>query len=185
MNLNDILPKGISYQNYKKSLEEKHKNFDSNGKSGEELEKNNYIPLNLARMGRIDKTYSPSEVVIQRVSSLNSPQTWMILTEGWCGDSAQNTPYLYKIAELNPVIQLILVERDSNLQIMDQFLTDGKRSIPKLVVFSDSGEILFQWGSRPASAQAVVDKAKSEGKEKKDWEITLHQWYSQNKGLEL
>ncbi len=104
----------------------------------------------------------------------------MILTESWCGDSAQISPY---IAEQNQRIDLRILLRDENLDIMDQYLTDGKsRSIPKLIAFDCQGNELFQWGPRPAEAQAFVIKAKQDGIPKEHYLGKLHKWYASNKG---
>ena len=67
----------------------------------------------------------------------------MVITENWCGDSAQNLPYL-KIASCNPLIDFRIILRDDNLDIMDLYLTDNKsRSIPKLIA-KENGRA-FQW----------------------------------------
>jgi hypothetical protein len=89
------------------------------------------------------------------------------------------------MAGANPLIDVKLIERDENLEIMDEFLTDGKRSIPKLIAIDNNGEILFTWGSRPAAAQALVRNAIDTGVEKKVWEEQLHLWYARNKGIDL
>ena len=72
-----------------------------------------------------------------------------------------------------------------NLDIMDQYLTDGKRSIPLLVAFDAAGGELFRWGARPAAAQAVVDEANAEGLEKPAMLERLHAWYGKDRGRSL
>ena len=110
----------------------------------------------------------------------------MVITEDWCGDSAQNLPYIASIAELNNNIDLRIVLRDENPDIMDHYLTNGiSRSIPILVAFNEAGEELFIWGPRPEEAQEVIDELKSSGAEKKDYMEKLHLWYARNRGKNI
>jgi hypothetical protein len=92
---------------------------------------------------------------------------------------------LAKIAALNPFVNVLFVERDENLAVMDQYLTNGVRSIPKLVVFNEEGEELFIWGSRPAAAQALVLAQKGLGVPMSEWEEKLHLWYAKDRGKNL
>lgn len=117
---------------------------------------------------------------------ITSPQIWMLITEDWCGDSAQNIPYIFKLAECNNNISLRLIPRDENPDIMDMYLTDGKsRSIPKLVAFDENGNELFQWGPRPEEAIKLVKDLKEQGFSKEEFEKKLHLWYAKNKGKNL
>jgi hypothetical protein len=112
----------------------------------------------------------------------------MLLTEDWCGDSAQNIPYIVKMAECNSMINLRILLRDQNTDIIDLYLSDSNsRSIPKLVAFNENGDELFQWGPRPKEAQELVRKLKSEGLSKEEYILQLHLWYGKNrrKNLEL
>ena len=58
---------------------------------------------------------------------------WLILTEAWCGDAAQNIPTIEKIARENDRIKTLYLLRDENLELMDKYLTGGARAIPKLI----------------------------------------------------
>ncbi len=112
---------------------------------------NEYTKLNVARMKRIDKTIEVLPDLQQLISSINKPQTWIVLTEGWCGDAAQIVPVFYALSKLNDKINFALLLRDDNLELMDQCLTNGKsRSIPKLIAAdTETMEELFNWGPRP------------------------------------
>lgn len=76
-----------------------------------------------------------------------------MITEGWCGDAAQILPFINKISELNEKIELKLVLRDQHPEVMDEFLTDGSRSIPKVVVLNK--ENLDVLGDEPFYARAL------------------------------
>jgi hypothetical protein len=68
---------------------------------------------------------------------------------------------------------------------MDQYLTNGTRSIPKLIVFDNDNNELFQWGPRPLEAQSLYINLKNTGIEKSEINKELHYWYSKNRGKEV
>ncbi|MFA7290562.1 MAG: thioredoxin family protein [Melioribacteraceae bacterium] len=173
---------GFTYREYQNRFEEKV-NSDSSSLEGEELEKYNYTKLNLQRTSRVHKTYKVSEELKTVLSKINKPQLWMVLTESWCGDSAQNLPYIAMISEASDKIDLRILERDANLEIMDQYLTNGiSRSVPKLIAFDSEGNEIFQWGPRPVEAQKIVENAKLNNLPKEKFIEELHLWYGRNRG---
>jgi len=180
--LRDKIPnRGMSYEEYIKLFVEEIENPPAVD------EKNNYDikKLNLSRSTRVEKQFIPSDEIIETVKKISDPQLWIVLTESWCGDSAQNLPILAKISELSKNVELQILLRDSNLEIMDQYLTNGTRSIPKLIAFDEDGKELFLWGARPAAAQKLINELKEKGLQKNEWLIELHKWYSNNRGKEL
>lgn len=144
------------------------------------------IKLNAHRTERIMKTYEVKPEIKELIAKITTRQIWMVLTEDWCGDSAQNLPVIVKIAECNPLIDLRVLLRDENLDIMDLYLTNGKsRSIPKVVAFDEAGNELFQWGPQPEKARELVQKSKEEGKSKDEYIKDLHLWYGRNRGKDV
>jgi hypothetical protein len=139
--------------------------------------------LNLARSSRIIKNYIVDEKLKHELLIINQPQTWLVITEDWCGDSAQNLPYIASMIKLNSLINLKILLRDKNLDIMDLYLTNGtSRSIPKLVAFDFIEEEIFQWGPRPEEAAHLIEESIKSGLSKDEYTIKLHSWYSFNKG---
>ena len=144
------------------------------------------VKINIARMNRIDKTYQPSDSVKAIVRRLQ-PMRWLVISEGWCGDSAQLVPVFAKLAALNPSVKMEIILRDQHPDVMDKHLTDGKRSIPKFVFkrISD-GAILAEWGARPKPLQDLVVKWLAEpGLGKEAREERIHSWYAQDKALSV
>lgn len=91
----------------------------------------------------------------------------MVITEPWCGDSAFLLPVIAKASALDEHVTLRNLLRDDNLDIMDQYLTGGSRSIPKLVAFSAEGEELCTWGPRPEEAANRVQTLREEYDDKR------------------
>lgn len=144
-----------------------------------------YAKLNLQRMKRVAKTTVLNDY-FSRLPENFEAQKWLILTEGWCGDAAQITPVLEKIAKNSAgKIEIRYLLRDENLTLMDHFLTNGGRAIPKLIVLNDAFEVMANWGPRPPAAQALVNAAKTEGLAYEDWSERLHKWYSDDKTVDI
>ncbi len=147
-----------------------------------------YTRMNVQRMSRWDKTAKVSEPMKSLVESISEVQIWMVITEAWCGDAAQNIPYLVKLAELNPHIQLRFILRDEHPEVMDEYQTNGTRSIPKLVALTaDLSMVLFEWGPRPAAAHELVMEYKrdNQGKSYQEFAESLHLWYAKNRNQDL
>jgi hypothetical protein len=181
-----IIEKGlktaISYSGYRSLVH----NLLSKGKStGPEQSEDltNYSMLNDRRMKRLDKTIKISKETIQEFQKVKQPQTWLVLTEGWCGDAAQSLPILNKIASDTANIDLKIVLRDENLDLMDLFLTNGGRSIPKLIALDKDNNVLDLWGPRPAIATKMVAAYKEKnGALDPQFKQDLQVWYNKDKG---
>jgi len=119
----------------------------------------------------------------ERLDRVNRNMIWLVLTEAWCGDAAQNLPIIQKIAEHSPKIQTRYILRDENLDIMDLFLTNGRsRSIPKLISLdSQTLEVLGHWGARPAGADQLYNELSQEGLQNQQVSEKLHKWYADDK----
>jgi hypothetical protein len=113
-------------------------------------------------MKRLDKTIHLNSEIKAALQAMKTPQTWLVISEAWCGDAAQNVPILQKMADLNENIELKIILRDENLEVMDLYLTNGGRSIPKLITLENKTlDELFTWGPRPASIQQVMNELKA------------------------
>ena len=159
-------------------------NYAAEGKtSGEQKEDLiHYTKLNAQRSKRIAKTSVLAPDLVEKIKGLPK-QTWLLLTETWCGDAANSIPLLAKLAELNPNVDLRIVLRDQHLELMDQFLTKGGRSIPKLIALDGDLNVLFDWGPRPEELQRIYwDWRESENKVPySEFHLVIQKWYNDNK----
>ncbi len=122
-----------------------------------------YTKLNVQRMKRLNKTIEVPANVIELLKEKAANWTWVILTEPWCGDAAQCVPVIEKLALSAGNIQTLYLLRDEHPEVMDAYLTNGGRSIPKLICLDKTGKELFTWGPRPAVIQEVMNRLKAEG----------------------
>jgi len=135
-------------------------------------------------MKRLDKTIELLPELQQVVQQVTAPQTWLVLTEGWCGDAAQIIPVLHKIEQLNPNITLRLLLRDAHPELMDAYLTNGRsRSIPKLIVVNEHSEELFTFGPRPSVLQELFYHMKANAMGNDAVKEEIHRWYAQDKTI--
>jgi hypothetical protein len=70
---------------------------------------------------------------------------------------------------------------------MDNHLTNGSRSIPRLIAHDVFGTELFTWGPRPVHAQSLLLswKQRPQGRSWEDFEKELHTWYAKDKTLSI
>jgi hypothetical protein len=143
---------GLSYDEYRAYWREQ-KDASPEGKDPDERRQIHFLNYNWERQAHVHGAYTPSDALADAVESIDEPQHWMVLTEPWCGDSAFLLPVVAEAAGLSDDVTFRILLRDDHLDVMDRYLTDGSRSIPKLVVFSEDGEELFVWGPRPEGAR--------------------------------
>lgn len=175
--------KGISYDEFRKLVSSLLEEGKSTGPEQSESLLN-YSMLNDRRMKRLDKTIQLSEETIAKVKEVDQPVTWLVLTEGWCGDAAQTLPIINKIAEESNYIDLKIVLRDENEDLMNQFLTNGGKAIPKLIALDANSNVIDSWGPRPTiPTQMVVDYKKEHGQLDADFKKDLQVWYNKDKGI--
>lgn len=171
--------KGISYERYKLQMaNDLDLNTDPKIKE--------YINLNQHRMNRVEKTYHISDVLTEQLKVLKGKVYWLILTEHWCGDASQTLPVFNKIASLsNGKIEMKLVYRDQNPELMDAYLTNETRSIPKLIQLDEHFNVTGTWGPRPSFAQKLVRQLKSNPATSATYKNELHLWYAKDKHQSL
>ncbi len=176
------LDKSISFEEYYKLHENQVIEKKTSGENQSEA-LINYTKLNFSRLKRVYKTTLPSKEVLETVNCLNEKMIWLVITETWCGDAAQNIPVFAKVAETNPAISLRLIFRDENLDIMDNYLTNGGRAIPKLICLDENLKVLGSWGPRPEFIQTWFNEEKVKpNANMEELKIEMQQKYNHDNG---
>jgi hypothetical protein len=178
-----IAKNGLSYQAYRKLVEKLLSENKATGPNqSDELVA--YSSLNQTRMNRLDKKTKIDPELQRQLQGIQRKQLWLVISEGWCGDAAQNLPVINQMTELSENIDLRIVLRDENLELMDKYLTNGGRSIPKLIVIdTQNEEVLGTWGPRPKTAQAMVVEFKNTNPNAPYSELSeqIHLWYARDR----
>lgn len=175
INYKTYIDKGIDYETY-------HNNHQHQITLGNAVTHAEYLPINLQRSERISKQLILLPELQNALNALESNCTWLVISEHWCGDAAQIVPVIAKVAAAaNGKINLKIVYRDENLELIDAHLTGTSRSIPKLIQLNTNNEVVKTWGPRPNAAQEMVVKLKSNPETASSYAEELHKWYAQNK----
>ncbi|MDT0294150.1 thioredoxin family protein [Mesonia ostreae] len=181
--ITEALEKSITYQDFLDMVAKLHEEGKVTGDTQSE-DLLHYTNLNLRRLKRWNKTLKVSDEVKDTITNYSRKVHWIVIAEGWCGDVAHTLPVIHKAAELNEHINLRIVLLDQNEAFMDHFLTNGARSIPKLVmVDQETLEVLEVWGERPKPATKLIkDYKEKHGIVDETVKEQLQNWYNTDKG---
>ena len=177
----DYIDRSMSYTNYRKLLQDLLAQGKTTGGNQSEAYIN-YGKINVQRMSRLHKTIALSPELQETLKKISGSYLWVILTEGWCGDASQSLPVMAMIETACTQIELKLLLRDENLDLMDQYLTNTGRSIPKLIcVEKESLKEIFTWGPRPEAAQALMLALKAKGVSYEEKSLAIQKWYNNDR----
>jgi hypothetical protein len=176
---------GYTYSEYRDLVRSE---FEKGRNTGSEQSESlmEYTDLNLHRMKRLDKTIELDAGLKKKLAELPCSVKWLVLAEGWCGDASQNLPIMNKMAEASTNIELRILLRDEHLDVMDQYLTNGARAIPKLIIMDGDMNQIGTWGPRPSVVQEMVMENKRIGKVSySEFSKVVQKWYATDKGKTL
>lgn len=179
--LKSYVEKSMTYAEYIKLIDDLLLEGKTTGENQSEA-MFNYGKLNRQRMHRLEKTVVPGDSVKKKAQNIGRKMIWLIITEGWCGDAAQNIPTIEKIAAESANIETRYVLRDENLELMDAYLTFEARSIPKLIALdAETFEEIGAWGPRPQVAMNYFFEMRKSGMEKPQMMENIQRWYLSDK----
>lgn len=136
---------------------------------------------NVARMREIHDKMTVDPQVAEEVKGFAMEARVLVLAGDWCGDCVTNLPPIARLAELNPKLQFRILDRDRHDDLMEHFLTNGARAIPKVIAATADFARIRLWGARPAACQAIMDANK--GKLPKEEIIPMiREWYEKDQG---
>jgi hypothetical protein len=117
----------------------------------------------------------------RRLDASAAPRRLLVLAEDWCGDASNTVPILAKLAEAVPGLELRVLRRDQHPEVMDQYLTNGSRSIPIVIALDADFRELGHWGPRPHELQEWV-MANRERVVKAELYPQVRRWYARDRG---
>lgn len=183
--MKEYIEKSMSYAEYIKLIDDLLLDGKTTGENQSEA-MFNYGKLNRQRMHRLEKTVLLNESLREKLQNNNRRMIWLVITEGWCGDAAQNLPIIEKIAAESDLIETRYVLRDENLTLMDAYLTNNARSIPKLIALDALNlQEIGTWGPRPQIAMDYYYEMKAQNLEKPQMMENLQRWYNADKNQSI
>ena len=184
--IKQALENSFSFADYRKKVTSLIAEGKSTGNTqSEDLLK--YSELNETRMNRLEKTIEVTPETKVKLQNLDKKYIWLVLSEGWCGDAAQIVPVIHKMADVTDKVELKIALRDDNDALMQHFLTNGGKAIPKLIVLdAETLEVVADWGPRPHGAkQLILDYKATHGVVDETAKIELQKWYLHDKGISI
>ena len=181
------IKKELNYGEYKQFVVDCVANKTTSGRdiSPERIE---FTKLNVQRMSRNEKQFVMNEELKSLISAIQKPLKWLIITEAWCGDTAQCIPIIDKVAQHSDKISCVYVFRDEHPELMEKYHTNGALSIPKLICFDViTVKELWTWVPRPTKLLEIAKKIKQEnpGISHDDFLQHIHLWYAKDRGVSL
>lgn len=172
-----------SYVNYFQNLvENQDGNLPELYKDPEYFE---YTKLNWSRFNRWLKTGKLTEETIQKLKAIETPQNWIVITEPWCGDASHIVPFVELMSRENDLISVSYELRDTKPFRIDNYLTNGSKSIPIVIIQDENGNDLGVFGPRPKECQEFFLSEKAKGADIDALKIALQKWYNADKGLQI
>lgn len=130
----------------------------------------------------IDRRAVVEAETLERARAIGGTWHLLALTEDWCGDAVNTLPVVAELAERTPGLDLRVLLRDENLDLMDAHLTNGRsRSIPIVIIYDENFEERGWWGPRPTEVQEwVMDTGLELDPEERYREV--RRFYAKDKG---
>jgi Thioredoxin len=120
---------------------------------------------------------------LERATKIGGAWRMLVISEDWCGDASNTVPVMARMAEVLPNVQIRVVKRDENPELMDAFLTSGSRSIPMAILLRPDDTVAGAWGPRPAELQEfVLREKKAAARPVDDIYRDVRRWYARDRG---
>lgn len=175
----------MTFDEYLSYFEDILENPDKHELYAENADYLNYTKLNWSRMNRWLKRFEPSVAMKSCVEQIKDAQHWIVITEPWCGDAAHSVAQVYKIVKDNPCIDLDIQLRDAEPFLIEDYLTNGGKSIPKLIIRNDVGHDKVVWGPRPFDLQVLFENLRKEDKPFEEVKEIMQRWYNEDQGVAI
>lgn len=121
-----------------------------------------------------------SSDAVDRMNRLSARRHLLVLLEDWCGDAVNTIPALAALAEASTTVDLRILTRDANIDLIDAHLTEGTRSIPIVIVLDEAYRELGWWGPRPRPLQSWV-RSEGQALEKSARYREVRRWYARDR----
>ena len=103
-----------------------------------------------------------AEFFRKAIQHSQGPAKMMVIGEDWCPDVYRGIPMMARIAEAAGM-EMRVFPRDSHMDIMNEFLKEGKwASIPTAVFYTRDHQYICHWIERPALADREMEEIEAE-----------------------
>ena len=185
----ELIKKGFSYESFRNLVDNLLADGKATSGNNSEFPLLEFTKSNVQRMDNLDRAVVLMPELMEELQELSEKWIWIVLAEGWCGDVAQNLPVIAKIAKVTENIELKILLREENPEVMEAYLTNGGKAIPKLICLTvDTLREKGTWGPRQEPVQEMVMELKEKKKNNTNikelverYHNTMHKWYDDDK----
>ena len=182
----ELIASSMTYEQYWNLI---HQLIAQNKTTGENHSEDmiHYTKMNMQRSKRVDETIILSPEMTAVAKAVSEPCILLVITEWWCGDASQIVPLFPKLEEVSEHIKVRFILRDEHPEVMNQFLTNGGKAIPIVVLLREKDlAVITHWGPRPQKAQEMVMAYKANQTiPYQEFVKELQKWYNQNKTISI
>lgn len=142
-----------------------------------------FVDFSQKNVDQMRENYEKTEIdqaLSSDVKGFNKEVRLLAIGADWCGDHVANVPPMAKLCDLNPKIQLRVIDRDRNDDLMEHFLTNGAKAIPKIIIAAPHMRSYDTWGPRPAACQKIMSDNKDKMPKEQIYPM-LREWYRNDK----
>ncbi|MBS7334075.1 MAG: thioredoxin family protein [Weeksellaceae bacterium] len=183
MTLLDYIKNGYSFEDYLEKIEDQ---LEEQIELDDPKELVPYYAINLKQSREIRKNFRYNPGMEKKAKSYNADIKFLIISEGWCEDASQIVPVVDRLAETIGV-ECKFVFRDENIELMEEYNTNGSHSIPIIIGVTPDGDEAFRFGPRPAKAMNFTERFKRDPDKysRADFEEDLDRYYLENHGQDI
>ena len=127
--------------------------------------------------------YVPNEDQVKKLAHKKFRGHVLIISESWCGDASQVVPVVVKFFEQ---FDVRITYRDQEPSLIDNYLTNGGKSIPIVIFLDENFNEIAHWGPRPKYGIELLEKHKENPDEftKDQFYVALQTYYAKNRGFD-
>lgn len=183
MTLLDYIKNGYSFEDYLENIEDQ---LEEQIELDDPKELVPYFAINLKQSREIRKNFRYNPGMEKKAKSYDADLKFLIISEGWCEDASQIVPIVDRLAETIGV-ECKFVFRDENIELMEEYNTNGSHSIPIVIGVTPEGDEAFRFGPRPAQAMIYTNRFKKDPDKysREDFEEDLDRFYLENHGQDI
>jgi len=124
----------------------------------------------------------PDSAMVARVAAVSGQWRILAVAEDWCGDSANTVPYLARLVEQAPNLELRIVDSKKGKWVMERHRTqDGRAATPTIVILDERDAQVGVFIERPAPLRDWVAEHKPKLSDE-EFQAGKMKWYREDRG---
>lgn len=122
------------------------------------------------------------DLLVARMRAITAPLRILMVAEEECSDSMNSMPYLVRLAQFAPAIEVRVINSTVGRSIMEAHRTpDGRAATPTVVVLDQRDSVVACWVERPSTLRGWL-KAPKDSLPKEQRFGGRREWYENDKG---